>query len=123
MALYFFEKQTYMIYPVILIIGVYIFLLLRKSDYFFLQLAGDKIIVRFYTAHPFGRRYRALEIPSIYFDSYEIRKQYLGIRTMLYLKTNTPQGRFLYPPLSLALLSADQIKATIQLLDSLKKTK
>ncbi|NPA68730.1 MAG: hypothetical protein GXO50_08990, partial [Chlorobi bacterium] len=63
---YFFERRASEGYIIaaLLIAVVYLILLLRKSDYFYLEYNGNKIIVRYYTAHPFFRKYKTFEIPE-----------------------------------------------------------
>ncbi len=63
-AYYVFEVRASIFFPaaVVLLALIYLFFLLRKSDYFYLEYTGNKIIVKYYTAHPFLRKYKAFEI-------------------------------------------------------------
>ncbi len=120
---YRFERQAgygYMI-AVLIIVLVYLGLLLRKSDYFFLEYTGNKATIRYYTAHPFLRKYRAFEIPKTYFYNYEIKEYLAGFRKMLILTVKTPKGTFKYPPLSIVLLSKSQVTDLIKILEEIKK--
>ncbi len=103
-----------------LIVLAYLFLLFRKSDYFFLEYTGNKIIVRFYTAHPFFRKYRAFEIPKNYFAGYEIVESFWGIRKMIQFKIKTPKGQFNYPPVSIVLLSKYAEKELFAILEKVQ---
>ena len=119
-ALYFFDRENGMIYPIALIIAAYLFFLFRKSNYFFLEFAGNKITVRFYTAHPFFRKYKAFEIPKSYFFDYRFDSQLGGYLQHVQLIVKTPQGKFNYPPLSISLLNKEKKAKLKEVLDELK---
>jgi hypothetical protein len=107
------------------IIGVlvftYVFLLLRKLDYFFIEYLGNKIVVRYYTAYPIFRKYKAFEIPQSYFYDYKITLHFFGLRKSLQIVVNTPKGKFSYPQISISLLSKKQMNDLIKMLNELKK--
>jgi len=120
---YRFERQAgygYMI-AVLIIVLVYLFLLLRKSDYFFIEFTGNKATVRYYTAHPFLRKYRAFEIPKAYFADYEIKKILGGFRKTVQFTIKTPKGKFKYPPLSISLFTKKQEEELLKILEEMKK--
>lgn len=120
---YRFERQAgygYLI-AVGFIVLVYLFLLLRKSDYFFIEYTGNKVIVRYYTAHPFLRKYRAFEIPKAYFYDYEIKKSWGGLIKTVQLSVRTPKGKFKYPPLSISLMTEKQEIELVKILEEIKK--
>ena len=95
-------------------------MLLRKSNYFYLEYLGNKVTVRFYTAHPFLRKYRAIEFPKSNFYDYQIKKSLFGFRKMIILTVKTPKGRYNYPPLSIVLLTKEQKAELIRILDEIK---
>jgi len=111
-AYYTFEKLTGLMIPIIVIgtVLTYFILLLRRSNYFFFEYIGNKITVKYYTAHPFLRKYKAFEIPKAYFDGYIIKKKLFGFQKTIQFIVKTPKGKFKYPPLSIVLLSNEQIK-------------
>ena len=120
---YRFERQAgygYMI-AVLIIVLVYLFLLLRKSDYFFIEYTGNKAVVRYYTAHPFLRKYRAFEMPKAYFYDYEFKTILGGFRKTVQFTVKTPKGKFKYPPLSISLFTKEQEVELIKILEELKK--
>ncbi len=120
---YKFERQAgygYMV-AVSIFVLIYLFLLLRKSDYFFIEYTGNKATVRYYTAHPFLRKYCAFEIPKAYFAGYEIKKILGGFRKTVQFTIKTPKGKFKYPPLSIVLLNKKQEAELIKILEELKK--
>lgn len=120
---YRFERQAG--YGYLIAIGfialVYLFLLLRKSDYFFIEYTGNKAIVRYYTAHPFLRKYRAFEIPKAYFYDYEIKKTWGGLIKTVQFSIRTPKGKYKYPPLSISLMTKKQEIELVKILEELKK--
>ncbi len=118
----YFEHLENPIYPILIgtIAAVYIILLLRKSNYFFIEYLGNKIIVRYYTAHPIFRKYKAFEIPRASFFDYKINSSLLGFIKSVQFTVKTPKGEFNYPPLSISLLSKQQMGDLIKMLDELK---
>lgn len=120
---YHFERQAG--YGYLIAIGiialVYLFFLLRKSDYFFIEYTGNKVIVRYYTAHPFLRKYRAFEIPKAYFYDYEIKKIWGGLIKTVQFSIRTPKGKYKYPPLSISLMTKKQEIELVNILEELKK--
>ena len=128
LAYYFFEdkdadKIIYKSVPFVigLLVLTYFSFLIRKSNYFYLEYIGKKITIRFYTAHPIFRNYKAIEIQKTYFYDYEIKKSLLGLRKDLQIAVKTPKGKFKYPPLSISLLNKEQYQKLIKILDELKK--
>ncbi|NPA45266.1 MAG: hypothetical protein GXO49_07020, partial [Chlorobi bacterium] len=88
---------------------------------FFIEYLGNKIVVRYYTAYPIFRKYKAFEIPRSYFYDYKIKSQLFGFRKTIQFIVNTPKGKFTYPSLSISLLSEKQMNDLIKMLDELKK--
>lgn len=122
-AYYVFEVRASIFFPtaVVLLALIYLFFLLRKSDYFYLEYTGNKIIVKYYTAHPFLRKYKAFEIPKAYFDDYVITKKLGSYIKKIQFIVKTPKGKFKYPPLSISLLTKKQEAELIKILEELKK--
>jgi len=126
----YFEYHQVAIYPIefnyvlpgaiiVLVSGYFIFLL-RKLDYFFIEDLGKKIVVRYYTAYPIFRKYKAIEIPKSYFYNYKINSKFYGFRKTLQLIVKTPRGKFSYPPISISLLSGKQRSELVKMLEELK---
>ncbi|MCF6367114.1 MAG: hypothetical protein L3J35_13065 [Bacteroidales bacterium] len=118
----YFESLKSLFYPISIgiIATVYITLLLRQSNYFFIEYLGNKIIVRYYTAHPIFRKYKSFEIPRAYFFDYKIEDVFFGLKKTVQFTIKTPKGKFNYPPLSISLLSKQQMNDLIKMLDELK---
>jgi hypothetical protein len=119
-AFFIFDKDMIMIYPIIVIIAIYLFFVFRRSDYFYLEFAGNKITVRFYTAHPFFRKYKAFEIPKTYFFDYQFKSFLGGYFQTIQFTVKTPKGKFNYPPLSISLLNKEKKESLIKILNELK---
>lgn len=127
---YYFEHSSIVIYPIIFgyilpgAIGfltlMYFVFLLRKLNYFFIEYLGNKIVVRYYTAYPIFRKYKAFEIPRSYFYNYEIKSSFFGFLKYVQFTVKTPKGKFKYPPLSITLLSKKQEVDLIKMLEELK---
>ncbi len=122
LAFYFFERSANIGYLIgaLVFVFVYIFFLFRKSDYFYLEYNGNKIIVRYYTAHPFLRKYRAFEIPKAYFFDYKIKKQAWGLLKTIQFEIKTPKGMFKYPPVSISLFPKKKEERLIKILEEIK---
>ncbi len=120
---YFFEIKASFLYltAALILAFIYLFFLIRKSDYFFIEFTGNKATVRYYTAHPFLRKYRAFEIPKAYFADYEIKKILGGFRKTVQFTIKTPKGKFKYPPLSISLLTKKQEEELVKILEEMKK--
>jgi hypothetical protein len=85
-----------------------------------MEYLGSKITIRYYTAHPIFRRYKAFELPKSYFYDYKISEKLFGFIKTFQIIVKTPKGRFNYPPLSISLLSKQQIEDLIKLSEELK---
>jgi hypothetical protein len=121
-AYFVFEKVQNIIMPIaiLLIVLAYIILLARRSNYFFLEYIGNKVTVRYYSAHPFFRKYKAFEIPKSSLYDYQIKKKLFGFRETIQLVIKTPKGMFKFPPLSIVLLSPVQKAELIRILEEIK---
>jgi len=131
LSMYFYFEHHYITsYPLsfgfllpgaIIILSItYITFLLRKLNYFFVEYIGNKITIRYYTAYPIFRKYKAFEIPRSYFYDYKIKSNLLGFLKSVQFTVKTPKGKFKYPPLSISLLSKKQMADLVIMLDEMK---
>ncbi len=104
-----------------IIIAIYIGMLILRYNYFFLEHENGKISVKYYIAHPFGRKYKAFELPEKSVYAYEIKKSLGGLKKELYLVAKTPKGMFNFPPLSISLLNENEISRLKYILDGIVK--
>ena len=91
-----------------LLVCTYIFMLLLKPDYIFLSDKDGKLTVRYYSSHPFFRKYKAFEIPKRIIAKYNIEKSFFGLKKDLYFTAKTPKGIVTYPPVSISGLTGSE---------------
>lgn len=103
-----------------LCLTVYGLLLYIKLDYFFIDARTSKIKIKFYSANPLFRRYRAFEITKPSFVDYKIEKSFIGLKKSLTLTAKTKKGSFINPVLSISLLSVAKTQRLELLLKELK---
>lgn len=89
----------------ILLFLLYIILHIIDLNYIFYNDEKDKVILRYYYAHPFLRKYRAIEIHKNKLAKYEIKSSFLGLRHELILYQKTNKGDYKYPSVSISSLS------------------
>jgi len=110
-----------------LVIAALIFLyltgLIIKLNYLYVNDASNKLTVRYYSAHPFFRKYKAFEIPTSFFYTYRIENSLGGLKKELFLVSKNNKGTFNFPPVSISAFSKHKINTLIKLLDSLDKAK
>ncbi len=90
----------------------YIFLRTCKLYFFYFSDETDKIVIRYYNAHPWIRHYRAIEFKQTQFAGYELVTSRLNLVKELIIHQQTSKGVFKYPPVSLSALP----KPTLELL-------
>jgi len=100
---------------------VYLFLLLKKLHYFYYNDDKNKVIIRFYQAHPLIRTFKAFEIPKNIIKGYEIKETLLGLRKSLIINVENNRKSGEYPPVSISLLSKKEIETLEKALNSLIK--
>jgi hypothetical protein len=88
-----------------LFILAYSALLILKMDYFYINDDAKKITIRFYSAHPFFRKYKTFSFSQSAFVGYEIRNSLFGLRKELILKGKNQKGEFTFPSVSISALS------------------
>lgn len=106
-----------------LLIFLYLSGLIIRLNYLFVSHANNKITVRYYSAHPFFRKYKAFEIPTSYFYTYRIETSLGGLKKELFIISKNNNGTFNFPPVSFSAFNKNKSTALIKLLDSLDKSK
>lgn len=101
-----------------LIVISYFSMLLLRLNYFFLQDNGDSLLVRYYSAHPFLRSYKAFKLPANTLKEYKIKSSLFNLKHELTIIAESNKGRFVFPPLSLSALSPDEREEVYEILDS-----
>ncbi len=86
------------------------FLVFQAIDfqYFYFDIASDKLTVRFYPAVKFGRKdYQTIEFATKVLHDFVVEKSLFGIVNDLTLLVKTKRGIAEYPSISLAAVSKD----------------
>ncbi len=122
LAYFAFEPNTvavkYFIGSLIMIlILTHAVMLFLRLNYFFIQDNGEFIIIRFYTAHPFFRKYKALKFPVRALKSYEIKHSFFKFKKDIIIEAETKTQKFVFPALSLSLMSPLEISEVKAILD------
>lgn len=115
------KNLLYFSASMILLVG-YIFMLILKLHYFYLNEENSKLVFRFYTSHPLIRTYKAFEIQKSNLADFEIRESVFGLKKELILKISTKKGTGEYPPLSISLLNKRELSALKVMLSRIIKT-
>lgn len=89
----------------ILLVITYIVLHFLGFYYVFFSDKGNKITIRYYYAHPFLRKFKALEIPKGMLADAIITSSFFKLKHSLHLVQRTRKGDFEYPPISLSLVN------------------
>ncbi len=103
----------------------FVFLILSKPEYIYMEESKGKLRIKTYPARPVLRQYKAFEIILNTLSHFEIHKSFFGQKISLILWVQTKKGSGAYPPLSLSALSkAEQQKISKYLSSkSLNRTK
>ena len=112
-----FSRYQLTIAATILYILIVVFSNLILRNYIFFSDEGDKIIIRYYPIRPIGRKKRAVEIPKIALDHFEVRKSFLGIKKSLILYRKIKGKVAKYPPISITSLTKEEYEMLITQLE------
>lgn len=114
-AYFFFEPHSPNAEKIVLgiislLVCAYIFLLILKPDFVYISDTDNKITIRYYSSHPFFRKYKAFEIPKRYVSKFLIKKSFMGIRKDLILTATGPKGIVTFPAVSITGLNKSEVK-------------
>lgn len=98
---------TYLVSTVTLV--YFLYLLFLDLHYFYYNDEKNKIIVRYYKAFPFFRKYKAFEIPYTSIQSFEIKKSFFGMKKYLIINYKTYKSEGQYPAISITALKDFEI--------------
>ncbi len=126
LVFYFSNPVDYNI--ILLIIGIvlifiYIFFFFKKPYYFSFETKYKSFVIRFFNPHPFLSKFKAYEIQLDEFDKYEIKDSFKGFNKNLILHIKKGKKSGTYPPVSLSLLSKNQIEELKKEFNTLLKIK
>jgi len=92
-----------------LLILVYMFMHLKNLYYFYYNDEKSHIVIRYYYAHPFMRRYKTFQIKATELDKYEITTTLFGLQKYITLYAQTGKGTAKYPAVSISALSEKEL--------------
>ncbi len=92
----------------ILFTFLYVLLALSKPYYFSFKDANEKLVFRFYNAHPFFMKPRAIELNNKLLAKYEVKKKLWGLQKFIIIHQHTPKGIAKYPPISVSAVGPQQ---------------
>ena len=107
----------------LLLVVLYVFLAIRKPNYFYFEPRHSTIIIRYYSPQPFFFFFKAFEIPINYFSSYEIKQKFSGYKKSIIFKIKKGKSTGQYPSVSISLLSQNEIDQLKKELDTILKIK
>ncbi len=102
---------------------LYIFLAIRRPNYFYFEPRHSSMIIRYYSPHPFFGKAKAFEIPIKQFSSYEIKEKLFGYNKSIVFKIKKGKSIGQYPSVSISLLSETELKELKKELDTILKIK
>jgi hypothetical protein len=102
---------------------IYLFLILKKPYYINFEVKHTSIVVRFFNPHPFLSKPKAYNIRINDFAGYEIVEKLGGLNKFIVFKIKKGKQIGAYPPLSVSLLTKDQIENIKKELDTILKIK
>lgn len=110
----------------IILVGLYLMYymtgIVRNYNYFFFSDNGFKLIFRYYSLRPLGKRQSSIEIDKGSFVTYRIEKPLFGFLKKLYLSQRMSNGTVAtYPSVSISLLKRSEIAKLEQSLKSFSK--
>ena len=103
----------------LLFLLIYFFLLILKLHYFHLNTNKQKMLIRFYAAHPLFRKFKAFEIQKRNYAGYEIKKSIFGLRNEILFLVKTKKGIVKYPAVSISALNKKERELLIKTLEKL----
>ena len=112
-----YRQKIYLILAGIVFVA-YLVILLRKMHFFSIHRENDTLIIRFYNSHPLLSNYRQIKIKLDEFDGYELKGGWFRQEIIFKIKRGKQTGK--YPPVSITLLSKDEKRQLLEMLDNLK---
>lgn len=125
-AYYFIEynrqyAKNLIIIIISLLVSTYFFMLILKLNYFGINMVGNKMTIKYYTAHPLFRNYKFIEIPKVAFHDYSIEKSFLGLKKEIKIVAKTKDKTFNFTPISISALHKKKIEELEYIMNQLKQ--
>ncbi|MEA2043248.1 MAG: hypothetical protein U9N85_11965 [Bacteroidota bacterium] len=102
---------------IIVLILAYVSMLFFRLNYFYMKDTGHQIDVRYYSAHPFFRKYKAFKLPVSAISSYQLKKSVFGLKQAIIITANVQQGEFIFPSISISALGKNEKQILLSQLD------
>lgn len=121
----FFAKEEYTsLYGVAggIALILYIVLLMRKPHFFSIETKYNEVIVKFYNTHIGFSKPKSFQIKNNELNGYKIVDQLKGFSKSLVLQIKKGKKVGSYPPISISLLSKNEIKILENELNTIIKT-
>ncbi|MBO7133140.1 MAG: hypothetical protein J6W06_03135 [Bacteroidales bacterium] len=97
------------------------FLFIKKFNYINYNSDGFKIILKYTSLGMLSAGNFKLEIPKKDLVNVELQKSILGMRKMIVIYVRTPNGVAKFKPVSVSILSQDELTGMMDDLDSIKR--
>lgn len=97
------------------------FLFIKKFNYINYNSDGFKIILKYTSLGMLSAGNFKLEIPKKDLVNVELQKSILGMRKMIVIYVRTPNGVAKFKPVSVSILSHDELTGMMDDLDSIKR--
>ena len=97
------------------------FLFIKKFNYINYNSDGFKIILKYTSLGMLSAGNFKLEIPKKDLVNVELQKSILGMRKMIVIYVRTPNGVAKFKPVSVSILSQDELTGMMEDLDSIKR--
>ena len=100
---------------------IYLFMWLRKPNYFYFEILHSSIVIRYFNPHPFFSKPKAFSISLTSLIGYEIKQRLKGFNKSIIFEIKKAGKKGKYPPISISLLSASEINEMKKELDIILK--
>jgi len=99
------------------------FSLFLNFNFIIYKETDDKIILRYYSLHPFHDNFKSIEITKQSIDSFELENKAFGLKPIITLYQQTEKGIAKYPSVCLSALSRKDREKIIRSLRKFGKQK
>jgi hypothetical protein len=107
-----FDKSAYQIYSAIMAMVTaiaYIILNIINPHYFYYNDDKNPIVIRFYKANPFFRKYKSYEIQKNELVNYKFVNKIFGLQKFIVFTIRKKQNEANYPPINISGLTKNEL--------------
>ncbi len=122
-AFFFVAKSLNVLLIIDIVVAIVYFLLFNsiKPSFFELLVTESSLQVNYYSVASSMRSYQSLEIHINQLKDFQIRKRMWGLKKELILSVDSKYGIADYPPVSVVLLSKNELAQIVLLLNKIKE--